>query len=177
MKKSKPVIKPRLLSRNFVILIISAAFCITGVAVFFGVQLYIKQFARPFLVTLETAPEVDAILVLGAFVHSDGRVSGVLHDRLAYALKLFEAGKAGVIIVSGDHGQKDYNEVGAMRNWLLQRGVPKEKIFMDHAGLERILLRCLDRYIRSFTPRRIIVHIERNRTSIIQSGYQAYLFL
>ncbi|MCL2874215.1 MAG: YdcF family protein [Defluviitaleaceae bacterium] len=122
---------------RFKILVVFAVltiFGIIGIVTFFGIQSHIKRFAAPFIVSLEDAPEVDAILVLGAFVHPDGRVSGVLYDRLTYALRLFEAGKAEVIIVSGDHGQTYYDEVNAMRNWLLDRGVPREKIFMDHAG-------------------------------------------
>ena len=36
--------------------------------------------------------------------------------------------------MSGDHGQKDYDEVSVMRQYALDRGVPSEDIFMDHAG-------------------------------------------
>ena len=36
--------------------------------------------------------------------------------------------------MSGDHGRKDYDEVNAMRDYLVKKGVPKEDIFMDHAG-------------------------------------------
>ena len=40
------------------------------------------------------------------------------------------------IIVSGDHGTKEYNEVRAMKQYLLDKGVPEEDIFMDHAGFD-----------------------------------------
>ncbi len=60
--------------------------------------------------------------------------SSVLRDRLDTALSLYEAGVAPKILVSGDHGQDDYDEVNVMRDYLLGRGVPAQDIFMDHAG-------------------------------------------
>lgn len=79
-------------------------------------------------------PEGDAILVLGARVYPDGNVSLMLHDRLTTGQELYQAGKAPKIIVSGDHGQKEYDEVNAMKDFLKEQGVPAEDIFMDHAG-------------------------------------------
>ena len=36
--------------------------------------------------------------------------------------------------MSGDHGQKNYDEVNTMREYAINNGVPAEDIFMDHAG-------------------------------------------
>ena len=36
--------------------------------------------------------------------------------------------------MSGDHGSADYDEVNIMRQFALQKDVPEEDIFMDHAG-------------------------------------------
>ena len=38
------------------------------------------------------------------------------------------------IIMSGDHGREDYDEVNTMKSYAVERGVPSEDIFMDHAG-------------------------------------------
>lgn len=76
----------------------------------------------------------QCIIVLGASVHNDGTPSLMLQDRLDKALELYQAGAAPKILVSGDNGQVDYNEVEVMKNYLLERGVPEEDIFMDHAG-------------------------------------------
>jgi len=38
------------------------------------------------------------------------------------------------IIVTGDHGRQNYDEVNNMRNYAEKLGVPSEDIFMDHAG-------------------------------------------
>ncbi|MCI8336143.1 MAG: DUF218 domain-containing protein [Peptococcaceae bacterium] len=105
-----------------------------GIAAIFSICFYVSQVGKPYLVTPETAPAVDAILILGARVYSDGRPSPLLQDRLDYGYRLYAAGKADRIIVSGDHGRKDYDEVNAMKNYLLTKGVPPEHIFLDHAG-------------------------------------------
>ena len=81
------------------------------------------------------APAADVVIVPGALVHRDGRLSHVLHDRLTCALETYRLGKARVVLVSGDHAAASYDEVNAMRAWLVARGVPSDAVFMDHAGL------------------------------------------
>lgn len=36
--------------------------------------------------------------------------------------------------MSGDHGKDDYNEVGVMKQFAIDKGIPSNDIFMDHAG-------------------------------------------
>ena len=76
----------------------------------------------------------QCIIVLGASVHDDGTPSLMLRDRLDKAIELYRAGAAPKILVSGDNGQVEYNEVEVMKNYLLEAGIPAEDIFMDHAG-------------------------------------------
>lgn len=76
----------------------------------------------------------DAILVLGAGVRPDGTPSNMLEDRLLTALDLYEKGICKTILVSGDHGSKFYDEVNVMKDYLVEKGIPSESIFMDHAG-------------------------------------------
>lgn len=97
----------------------------------------------------------QAALVLGALVFPDGRPSEMLADRLATALDLYRSGKVKKILVSGDHGRADYDEVNAMRRYLEAQGVPAEDIFMDHAGFDTYnsLYRARD----VFEVRRVII--------------------
>ena len=86
---------------------------------------------------IDTAPDnekFDCILILGAKVFSDGSVSAMLADRLDRGIELYFAGVSGKILVSGDHGTEGYDEVNAMKEYCVQRGVPSEDVFMDHAG-------------------------------------------
>lgn len=77
--------------------------------------------------------DIDCILVLGAGVWGD-RPSPMLEDRLNTAIMLYEEGIASKIIMSGDHGREDYDEVNIMKEYAIKKGIPSEDIFMDHAG-------------------------------------------
>ena len=78
--------------------------------------------------------DVEAIIVLGCGVHGDTPTT-LLADRLDAAIELYEDAKvAPKILMSGDHGRENYNEVAVMRQYAIDRGVPSEDIFMDHAG-------------------------------------------
>ncbi len=92
--------------------------------------------ANKFIVSQTDAQKADAIIVLGAKVWTSGQPSYMLQDRLDVAYELYAAGAAPRILVSGDHGTKEYDEVNNMRRYLENKGVPTEAIFMDHAGFD-----------------------------------------
>ena len=37
-------------------------------------------------------------------------------------------------MLSGDHGQKDYDEVNAMKEYILSSDINQDDVFLDHAG-------------------------------------------
>jgi len=76
---------------------------------------------------------IDCIIVLGAGV-SDNKPSKMLEDRLLTAINLYENNVSTKIIMSGDHGTDEYDEVNIMKNYAIDAGIPSENIFMDHAG-------------------------------------------
>ena len=78
--------------------------------------------------------DVDCIVVLGCLVRANGTPSDMLTDRLLTGIELYFDGSAPVILMSGDHGQAEYDEVGAMKSFATERGVPASDVFMDHAG-------------------------------------------
>ena len=88
------------------------------------------------IVSEEEAAEkgADCIIVLGAGLLPDGTPNRMLCDRLDKAIELYMSGAADKMIMSGDHGKKNYDEVNAMKNYALDRGVPDDDVFMDHAG-------------------------------------------
>ncbi|GAB3081305.1 SanA/YdcF family protein [Micromonospora schwarzwaldensis] len=86
--------------------------------------------------TAADVPDAPVALVLGAKVEPDGAPSPFLAARLEIARQLFAAGKVKVVLVSGDHMNWDYDEPDAMRRWLVDRGVPAEKVVLDHAGFD-----------------------------------------
>jgi SanA protein len=81
-------------------------------------------------------PHAQAALVLGAQVMPNGAPSSMLSDRIDAAAELYEAGKVDKLLLSGDHGRVNYDEVGTMKRILLARGIPAQDIFTDHAGFD-----------------------------------------
>lgn len=88
------------------------------------------------VVDIEAAAEfkADCILVLGAGIADDGSPSRMLEDRLKKGIELYKSGASDKLLMSGDHGATQYDEVNVMKDYAIQAGVPSEDIFMDHAG-------------------------------------------
>lgn len=78
--------------------------------------------------------DVDCILVLGCGVRDDGTPSHMLEDRLRRGVELYHAKVSPKLLMSGDHGQEGYNEVGTMKQYAIDASVPSSDVFMDHAG-------------------------------------------
>ena len=98
---------------------------------------YVKSVAKERILTVEetaTLEDVDCIIVLGCQVRDDGTLSHMLRDRLMRGLEVYHAGAAPKLLMSGDHGRKEYDEVNAMKQYAIENGVPSEHVFMDHAG-------------------------------------------
>lgn len=94
---------------------------------------YTDKIGEQLTVAIDETKTADCIIVLGAGVVA-GRPSISLANRLDKAIEVYNLGHTKKILVSGDHGQSNYDEVNVMRNYLLEKGIPKEDIFMDHAG-------------------------------------------
>jgi vancomycin permeability regulator SanA len=99
-------------------------------------DLWVRAAARGHVYTVAAVPAAPVALVLGAQVYPDGNPSPFLAARLEIARQLLAAGKVRAILVSGDHMDWGYNEPGAMFQWLVDRGVPSQRIVLDHAGFD-----------------------------------------
>ena len=110
---------------------------VLGIFVLALINNHVKSVAKTRILTVDEAAklsDVDCIIVLGCQVRADGSLSDMLHDRLARGVELYHAGAAPKLLMSGDHGQDDYDEVGAMKLFAVENGVLSEDVFMDHAG-------------------------------------------
>lgn len=106
------------------------------IGLFFVSQFLVLHSAKDRVFFVSEAPNDSVVIVLGASVLRSGQPSDILADRLLTAVDLYKTGKAKKILVSGDHGRTDYDEVEAMQNYLLEQGIPKEDIVLDHAGFD-----------------------------------------
>lgn len=117
------------------IMISALVIAVAGMVMMVALNLYVKAVGRSGFIDPESFDgSVDCVIVPGARVWDSGTVSYMLRDRLDMAYKLYSNGTAAKILVSGDHGAEEYDEVNAMKEYLLGLGVPQEDIFMDHAG-------------------------------------------
>lgn len=109
---------------------------IASAALLFGIDFYVKKSTSDRVISCEEAEKLentDCIIVLGCGVWGD-KPSHMLEDRLLTGLSLFENGVSDRLLMSGDHGKADYDEVNVMKKFAVDRGVESEKVFMDHAG-------------------------------------------
>ena len=84
--------------------------------------------------SIDAVTEHQVGLVLGSQVWAGGQVSDILADRLETGIELYKLGKIRKLILSGDHGDSNYDEVNAMKLFIVRKGVPADDVFMDHAG-------------------------------------------
>ena len=111
--------------------------CILGITTLTVLNSIVKLSTGKQIISSEEAAkleDVDCILVLGCFVKDDGRPSDMLHDRLTRGVELYNLGAAPKLLMSGDHGREEYDEVAAMKQFAINAGIPSEDVFMDHAG-------------------------------------------
>lgn len=80
-------------------------------------------------------PHQKVALVLGTSKRlRDGRQNLFFTYRMDAAEALFKAGKVNYLVLSGDNGSIYYNEPRDMKNDLVKRGIPEDRIYLDYAG-------------------------------------------
>lgn len=166
----------KVLLRVFLVFTILA---LLGAASVFGINIYIKSSTKKKILTLEEASAlegIDCILILGAGVWGE-RPTHMLEDRLDYGIALYKAGASNRLLMSGDHGRKNYDEVNVMKKYAIGEGVPSPDVFMDHAGFSTYesLYRARD----IFEAKRIIIvtqeyHLYRALYIADKLGLEAY---
>lgn len=107
-----------------------------GIVFVAAINIYMISFSNQRRLTSQEATNlnnVDCIMVLGCGVRGSSP-SPLLADRLQRGVEVFQLGAAPKILMSGDHGQKDYDEVNVMKQYALDAGISETDIFMDHAG-------------------------------------------
>ena len=103
----------------------------------FSVNYCVKSISSKKIISPEKITEInnaDCIIILGCGVKFNGQPSMMLADRLERGIDLYKQGVAPKIIMSGDHGQIEYDEVNTMKQFAIDKNIPSEDVFMDHAG-------------------------------------------
>ena len=101
-----------------------------------GINLYVRLSTKKQIIKKDeysNLSDVDCIIILGAAIWGD-KPSPMLEDRLLEGISLYQNGVSDKILMSGDHGRDEYDEVNIMKDYAKEKGIPSEDIFMDHAG-------------------------------------------
>ena len=162
------------------IIAIFLCLCILGISTPVVINAVVTLSTKDQIISPEEAAklqDVDCILVLGCYVHEDGNPSDMLHDRLRRGVELYDLGAAPKLLMSGDHGRTDYDEVAAMKQFAINAGIPSENVFMDHAGFSTY--ESLYRAKEIFQARKILIvtqeyHLYRALFIANQLGLEAY---
>lgn len=99
--------------------------------------LFINITAHPYITSnKDEIPETDVAIVLGAGLITSEKLSPIFKDRVDRAIALYKEGKVKKILVTGDDGTKEHNEVTPAGEYLFTQGIPSTDIFLDHAGFD-----------------------------------------
>lgn len=163
------------------ILMIFLILAVSGILFLWWSNYKIEKETSAFVTSdISKVPNAKVGLVLGTSkTLANGNKNYYFEYRMDAAEKLYKAGKVKYLIVSGDNSQKDYNEPQDMQKALRARGISKEKIFLDFAGL-----RTLDSVVRAkeiFGQNKFVVisqefHNERAVYIAQKFGIEAYGF-
>ena len=161
-------------------LVIMVSLGILGVALLFGINAWVKGSVKEYILTEEQAAELadmECILVLGCKVGANGTPSHMLEDRLRQGVALYDLGAAPKLLMSGDHGTVEYDEVDAMKHYAVDANVPSCDVFMDHAGFSTY--ESVYRAKEVFGVQRVIIvtqeyHLYRALMIARQMGLDAY---
>jgi vancomycin permeability regulator SanA len=151
-----------------------------AVALLLGINSWVKSSVRDYILTEEQAAQLtdlDCILVLGCKVGADGTLSHMLEDRLRQGVALYELGAAPKLLMSGDHGTPEYDEVDAMKRYAVDAGIASQDVFMDHAGFSTY--ESVYRAKEVFEVQRVIIvtqeyHLYRALMVAREMGLEAY---
>lgn len=88
---------------------------------------------------IDQVPHHKVGMVLGTSKYlNGGQLNYYFTYRIEAAAELYHAGKIDFIVVSGDNSRENYNEPKDMEEALIERGVPKDHIYLDYAGFRTL---------------------------------------
>lgn len=160
------------------ILLIILLIFILGIVSTLFINVYMISSTKNQIVSLEKVKDindVDAIVILGCKAYSNGP-SLMLSYRLEKGIEVYNLLNT-KIILTGDHGTKEYDEVNVMRDYMLNMNIPSNDIFLDHAGFSTYDSIYRAKYI--FEAKKIIIitqkyHMARALYLANKIGIEAY---
>ena len=109
---------------------------ILGVIVVLSVNLLIKHQTNPAIYSNEQdIPKTKVAIIFGAGIKNN-KPGKYLKDRLDAGIELYKNNKIDKILLSGDNGSDEHDELTVMKLYCYQHGVDTNKIYLDYAGFD-----------------------------------------
>lgn len=100
------------------------------------VYFYVKSTTKAFIyISAKEIPKHEVGIIFGAGINGD-QPSTYLQDRLDAGILLYKTKKIDKILLSGDNGRDEYDELTVMKKYCFDNGVDTTKIFVDYAGFD-----------------------------------------
>ncbi|WP_017495049.1 vancomycin high temperature exclusion protein [Flavobacterium sp. WG21] len=109
---------------------------IIGAIAIISINWYVKSSTRDLIHhTVNNLPKNEVGIIFGAGINGD-QPSKYLKDRLDAGILLYKTHKIDKILLSGDNGRDEYDELTVMKTYCFNHGVDTTKIFIDYAGFD-----------------------------------------
>ena len=125
--------RPKLTRRR--ILAATAVASLLGTLAAVGPTMYVRRTTQDHRYSVADVPAAPVGIVFGAGIRGDAP-SNFLQQRLDLAVELYRAGRVRGLLMSGDHGRTEHDEVAVMTRYAVTHGVPAGVIGQDHAGFD-----------------------------------------
>jgi len=107
-----------------------------GIIVILGINLLVKSQTDPVIFSREKdTPGSKVAIIFGAGINNN-KPSKYLKDRLDAGIELYKNNKIDKILLSGDNGSDEHDELTVMKLYCYQHGVDTNKIYLDYAGFD-----------------------------------------
>ena len=110
--------------------------CLIGLVSIISVNSYVKSTTKKDIHhSLNRFPKNDFGIIFGAGIKGN-QPGKYLKDRLDAGILLYKSKRINKILLSGDNGREEYDELTVMKKYCFNHGVDTTKIFIDYAGFD-----------------------------------------